>query len=229
MFRTFGTVVIRLATAAGLLLLPAWVGWLSSLDSTVSLFLVVALNVSAFVLLAFAPRSDLQKPQSIDLDVGLIDAIDRPEAVIKFKLDGTILSANDNFLSAMGYAREEVVGRHHKMFVEKSFAESAEYEAFWRALKSGEHSSAEFKRLGKGGRIVWIKATYNPVLDRNGAPSHVVKIASDITEQKLQAERNQMVRQALDCVSASVMMADRDSNIVYLNKTIEHLFRDTDD
>ncbi|MEO0952094.1 MAG: PAS domain S-box protein, partial [Pseudomonadota bacterium] len=145
---------IRLSMAAGMLLLGVWVARMSSLDNTVSLVLAMTLNAAALSLLAFARFGDAGKSKLKDLDVGLFEAIDRTEAVIKFKLDGTILSANDNFLNAMGYAREEVVGHHHKMFVEKSFAESDEYKAFWRSLRSGEHSSAEFKRLGKGGRIV---------------------------------------------------------------------------
>ncbi|MEO0366768.1 MAG: methyl-accepting chemotaxis protein [Pseudomonadota bacterium] len=220
---------IRLLVAAGMVALGIWVARISSLDDTVSLFLAITISAAGLSLLAFARSGDGRASDLKDLDVGLIEAIDRTEAVIKFRLDGTILSANDNFLNAMGYAREEVIGRHHKMFVEKGFAESEEYKAFWRSLRSGEHSSTEFKRLGKGGRIVWIKATYNPVLDKTGSPTHVVKIASDITAQKLQAEHNRMVRQALDCVSASVMVADRESNIVYLNKTIKALFRQTED
>ena len=114
-------------------------------------------------------------------------AIRRSQAVIEFDLDGTILDANDNFLSAMGYSLEEVRGKHHGMFVEPKFKASAEYRRFWADLKEGEFKSGEFKRIAKGGREVWIQASYNPILDTNGTPVKVVKFASDVTEAKLRS------------------------------------------
>ena len=113
-------------------------------------------------------------------------ALDKSQAVIEFALDGTILTANENFLEAMGYTLEEVKGEHHRMFVEPDYAQSAEYEAFWEQLRSGEFMAAEYPRIAKGGRDIWIQASYNPVLDSRGKPIKVVKYATDITKQKLQ-------------------------------------------
>lgn len=116
-----------------------------------------------------------------------LDALDRSQAVIEFRPDGTILTANANFLAAMGYTLAEVQGQHHAMFVEAAYRHSTEYRAFWDDLRRGIYQSAEFKRLAKGGRAVWIQASYNPVLDRAGRVVKVVKLAADITAQKLRA------------------------------------------
>ncbi|UIY44801.1 methyl-accepting chemotaxis protein [Methylobacterium radiotolerans] len=114
-----------------------------------------------------------------------LDALDRSQAVIEFQSDGTILTANANFLTAMGYTLPEVSGQHHGMFVEPGYRDSVEYRAFWNALRQGRFQTAEFKRLAKGGRHVWIQASYNPVLDRAGRVVKVVKFATDVTAQKL--------------------------------------------
>lgn len=111
-------------------------------------------------------------------------ALDRSQSVIEFDLAGNILDANDNFLSTMGYAIDEIRGKHHSIFIDPAFKDSDEYRRFWEALRRGEFQSAEFRRFGKGGREVWIRATYNPILGRNGKPYKVVKFASDITEVK---------------------------------------------
>src|SRR5215475_6350720 len=111
-------------------------------------------------------------------------ALDKSQAVIEFKPDGTILDANANFLAAMGYRLEEIKGRHHRIFVETAYAESQEYRQFWEKLRRGEYDSREYKRLAKGGREIWIQASYNPVLRGDGAPIKIVKFATDITEQK---------------------------------------------
>jgi methyl-accepting chemotaxis protein len=113
-----------------------------------------------------------------------LEALGRSLAVIEFDLDGTILEANDNFTRAMGYSLDEIRGRKHAMFVEPAHARSAEYQRFWDDLRAGEFKSAEFRRLGRGGREVWIQATYNPVLGIDGTPTKVVKFATDITEVK---------------------------------------------
>ena len=115
---------------------------------------------------------------------GQIAAIDRSQAVIHFDLDGTIREANANFLDALGYAPDEVVGRHHRMFVDADEAASPAYRAFWEALGRGEYRSGEFRRVGKDGREVWIQASYNPILDLAGRPFKVVKYASDVTAAK---------------------------------------------
>ena len=115
----------------------------------------------------------------------LLDALDKSQAVIHFNLDGTIQWANQNFLAAMGYALAEMEGRHHSLFVESAYAQSNEYREFWQSLKSGTFQAAEYKRLGKGGREIWIQASYNPIFGKNGKPCKVVKYATDITKQML--------------------------------------------
>jgi methyl-accepting chemotaxis protein len=118
-------------------------------------------------------------------EAGKIAAIDRAQAVIEFNLDGTIITANENFLNALGYSLAEIQGKHHSMFVEPSMRDSAAYREFWAKLNRGEFEAAEFKRIGKGGKEVWILASYNPILDEKGKPFKVVKFATDVTEAKL--------------------------------------------
>ena len=114
-----------------------------------------------------------------------LDALGKSQAVIEFNLDGTIITANQNFLSALGYRLDEIQGKHHSMFVDPEFRESAEYKEFWEALRRGEYQAREYRRVAKGGKSIWIQASYNPLLDGNGKPFKIVKFASDITEQKL--------------------------------------------
>lgn len=130
----------------------------------------------------------------------LIDALQRSQAIIEFDLSGKILHANDLFLGAMGYSLEEVRGKHHSMFVSPDHRDSAEYKEFWAHLRSGKFQSAEFKRFAKGGRTVWIQASYNPIFGRNGKPYKVVKFATDITEQKL---RNMDYRGQIEAIGKS--------------------------
>jgi len=130
--------------------------------------------------LAVSPEEALRR---VDL-AGQAAAIRRSQAVIEFHLDGTIITANDNFLSAVGYSLDEVQGRHHRIFVEPSYAGSGSYAEFWSRLGRGEFFSEEFKRMGKGGREVWIQATYNPIMDLDGKPFKVVKYATDVTSRK---------------------------------------------
>lgn len=125
--------------------------------------------------------SQSQKPDN------RLEAIDRSLAVIEFDVDGTIRTANRNFLSAMGYELREVLGQHHRLFVDPAEASSPSYAAFWQDLRNGQYKSAQYMRLGKGGREIWIQATYNPILDETGKVTGVVKFATDITEQKLAA------------------------------------------
>ena len=115
---------------------------------------------------------------------GQIAAINRAQAVIEFGLDGKVLTANDNFLKALGYTLDEIRGQHHSMFVDAAYRQSPEYRAFWDRLGRGEFDAGQYKRIGKGGREVWIQASYNPILDLNGKPMKVVKYATDITAQK---------------------------------------------
>jgi len=111
-------------------------------------------------------------------------ALDRSQAIIEFDLDGTILAANDNFLKAVGYSLDEIRGKHHSLFVAPVERDSPAYREFWAALKRGEYQTREFRRIAKGGREIWIQASYNPLLDSRGRPFKVVKFATDVTEQR---------------------------------------------
>jgi methyl-accepting chemotaxis protein len=151
----------------------------------------------------FASDITEQKLRNADYE-GQIAAIGRSQAVIEFQMDGTILTANDNFLNAMGYNLNEVKGRHHSMFVDDAYARSPEYREFWAGLNRGEYRSDEYKRLGKGGKEVWIQGSYNPILDLNGKPYKVVKFATDITAQKRAAvEVDRKVALTLEVVQAA--------------------------
>ena len=141
-------------------------------------------NGKPFKVVKFATDITARKIKSME-DAGQIAAISRAQAVIAFEMDGTIVTANENFLGAMGYTLAEIQGKHHSMFVEQAERGSAAYREFWARLNRGENQSAEYKRIGKGGKEVWILASYNPVLDENGKPFRVVKFATDVTKAKL--------------------------------------------
>jgi methyl-accepting chemotaxis protein len=157
----------------------------------------------------YATDVTAQRIAAADMD-GRLQAIDRAQATIEFDLDGTILDANENFLSAMGYARDEVVGRHHRMFVESDEASSPGYAAFWARLREGRHAAALYRRLGRDSRVVWIQATYNPILDFNGVPMKVIKYATDITAQTLAAQTLQ--REVVSLSGAVVDNASKAGN-----------------
>jgi len=141
----------------------------------------------------FATDITAQKLQAAD-SAGQLAAIDKSQAVIEFSMDGRILSANDNFLAATGYSLDDVRGQHHSLFVEPEYRGSAEYRQFWEKLGRGEYDAGQYRRLGKGGREVWIQASYNPILDLNGKPFKVVKYATDIT---VQVHENQAMQRAV--------------------------------
>ena len=119
----------------------------------------------------------------------IYQALDRVQAIIEFELDGTVITANKNFLDIFGYRLEEVVGKHHRIFCSRGYAESAEYDGFWQRLGRGEYEAGEFRRIGKDGADVWLQASYNPILDIEGRPLKIVKFASDIT---LEVERRSL-------------------------------------
>ena len=163
-----------------------------------------------------------------------LESLDRSMARIEFAPDCTILDANQNFLDVMGYTLSEIRGKKHSLFVDDETKNSPEYAAFWEKLRSGEFESAAFKRLAKGGREVWIQATYNPVLNSQGNVIGVVKYAVDITAaaQAEQATKAAVQRytQMVENTSVQLILADRNFNIVYMNpaseralKKIEHL------
>ena len=115
----------------------------------------------------------------------LVDSLEQAQAMIEFTPDGVVQNANENFLYVMGYKLDEIVGRHHSLFVEPAEAKSQAYKNFWAALRSGEFQSRQFHRIAKGGRSVWIQATYTPVFNVDGKLERVVKVATDITAQKM--------------------------------------------
>ncbi len=153
--------------------------------------------------------TDVSKPKAVFADLsGKVEAIGRSQAVIEFELDGTIITANENFLKTLGYTLAEVKGKHHSMFVEPLYRDSAEYRQFWEKLRRGEFQAAQFKRVGKGGKEIWIEASYNPILDLNGRPWKVVKFATDLTKRKyenaaLAAEFETGVKATVQTVASS--------------------------
>ncbi|TQV80077.1 PAS domain S-box protein [Exilibacterium tricleocarpae] len=176
---------------------------------------ILDLNGRPFKVVKYATDVTEQKLQSADF-AGQIKAIDMSQAVIEFNMDGTIITANENFLNAMGYRLDEVQGRHHSLFVEPRYRDSAEYRQFWAKLNRGEYDVHEYKRLGKGGKEVWIRASYNPILDLNGRPFKVVKYATDVTEQKLQNADFAGQIKAID-MSQAVIEFNMDGTIITAN------------
>ncbi|MBL4602508.1 MAG: PAS domain-containing methyl-accepting chemotaxis protein [Emcibacteraceae bacterium] len=147
----------------------------------------------AFKVVKFATDVTKQKLQMADY-TGQIEAINKAQAVIHFNLDGTIIDANENFLTTLGYNFSEIQGRHHSLFVEEKYGNSDEYKEFWKKLNRGEYQAAEYMRIGKNGKEIWIQASYNPILDLNGKPFKVVKFATDITVSKQERERKNLVQ-----------------------------------
>lgn len=117
-----------------------------------------------------------------------MEVIDRTQAVIEFKTDGTILKANDNFLSALGYELDEIVGHHHSMFVDPEYVKTESYAAFWKDLAAGEFFTDQFPRVTKSGDEIWIQATYAPVLAADGTVDYVIKLATDVTQRRKDTE-----------------------------------------
>ncbi|MYN25235.1 methyl-accepting chemotaxis protein [Duganella levis] len=128
--------------------------------------------------------SQIINVQDIELQA-IHAALNRVQAVIEFDLEGKILHANENFLRVLGYSLAEVQGRHHSMFCEPEFAASPTYKQFWAKLGAGEYEHGEYKRLAKGGREIWINASYNPIMDADGKPYKVIKFATDITDTRM--------------------------------------------
>jgi methyl-accepting chemotaxis protein len=136
-----------------------------------------------YKVIKFATDITASKRRNADYE-GKIDAISKAQAVIEFRLDGTILDANDNFLKSVGYTLDEIKGKHHRMFCLPEYAQSEEYAQFWQKLGQGQFDSGEYKRVTKDGREIWLNASYNPIFDAEGRPFKVVKFASDVTALK---------------------------------------------
>jgi len=134
-----------------------------------------------------------------------MDAIGRSQAVIEFDLSGTIIDANENLLKTMGYSLDEIRGQHHRMFMDPAEAATPEYAAFWRELNDGRFVAKKFRRMAKGQREVWLEASYNPVLDANGRPFKVVKLAINITDAELATRRAEAERKAAEATQAALV------------------------
>jgi methyl-accepting chemotaxis protein len=152
----------------------------------------------------FGRRRDDDTARVTKLDE-TIAAVDRSQAVIEFHLDGTIITANANFLKTVGYSLDEIQGRHHRMFVEPDYGRSSAYDDFWKTLNSGEFLADKFMRLAKGGSEIWIQGAYNPIFDATGKPYKVIKFATDITAIETARIRNQAERERLDAEQNAVV------------------------
>ena len=138
---------------------------------------------------------------------GTVAAINRSQAVIEFQLDGTIITANQNFLTTLGYSLDEIVGRKHSLFVSTEYGRSSAYADFWRSLNNGEFLADKFQRVGKGGVEIWIQGAYNPVFDKTGKPYKVIKFATDVTDIELERTRAEAERQKADAEQSAVVSA----------------------
>jgi methyl-accepting chemotaxis protein len=151
------------------------------------------------------------------------NAICRSQAVIEFGLDGTILWANDQFLAALGYALDEIQGKHHRIFCTPDHVATADYAAFWRKLGTGAFDAGIYKRIGKGGREIWLRATYNPFFDANGKPTKIVKFAMDVTENVESRAETQGQIAAIDR-SQAVVEFDLQGHILHANENFLSTF-----
>jgi methyl-accepting chemotaxis protein len=143
-----------------------------------------------------------------------IEALHRSQAVCEFAMDGTILSANENFLKLYGYSLSEIQGENHEFLCESEHTRSQEYKNLWRALGRGEFQSGEFQRLGKHGREIWVMGSYNPILDENGRPEKVLQFSMDVSEAR--AELN--VRNQIMNLTSIVSEADLRGDILKINE-----------
>ncbi|MBX9977650.1 MAG: PAS domain-containing protein, partial [Alphaproteobacteria bacterium] len=142
----------------------------------------------------------------------------KSQAVIEFNMDGTVITANENFLKTLGYTFEEIRGKHHSMFVDPGYKESQEYKQFWSLLGQGQFQSAEYKRFGKNNKEVWIQASYNPLIDLNGRPFKVIKFATDVTEMVTMRMENEQGIQEVTRVLGALSSGDLTQNMHYVYK-----------
>ncbi|MBB5192974.1 methyl-accepting chemotaxis protein [Silvimonas terrae] len=156
--------------------------------------------------------------QQIEHDLAqenMLSAIDRSMAVIEFNMDGTVISANENFLKATGYRLDEIKGQHHRMFCQPDYRNSQEYTDFWRALNRGQFMSGQFKRMNKQGAELWLEATYNPIFDSDHKPYKVVKFANDITLRMEQQEADaQNARHAYEISEETDAVSEQGKQVI---------------
>jgi len=170
----------------------------------------------------FATNVTASKLQTAEYE-GKIEAINRAQAVIELELDGTVISANENFLRIFSYSLDEIVGKHHRIFCDPGYAKSSHYAEFWQKLGRGEYHAAEFKRLAKGGREIWLQASYNPIFDMDGKPFKVVKFAMDVTAVKLQNAEFEGKVQAINR-SQAVIEFKLDGTVISANENFLRIF-----
>ncbi|GGP23285.1 methyl-accepting chemotaxis protein [Silvimonas iriomotensis] len=146
----------------------------------------------------------------------MLEAIDRSMAIIEFNLDGTIITANQNFLQATGYRLDEIKGQHHRMFCEPDYRNSQEYAEFWRALNRGQFMSGQFKRVARNGAPLWMEATYNPIFNSDNQPYKVIKFANDITLRMLQQEADaQNARHAYTISEETDVVSEQGKQVIH--------------
>jgi methyl-accepting chemotaxis protein len=177
---------------------------------------------AAYKVVEYAADVTEQKLRSADVE-GQLASVSRARLVIEFSLDGTILNANANFLKALGYEVEEIRGKHHGMLLEPAYRDSEAHAAFWEKLRRGEFDAGQFKYFHKRGEEVWVQGNYNPILDLNGKPFKVVAYLTNVTEQRRQNDMNAAFKGALDNLASSVMVADVDHNIIFMNNTVREM------
>lgn len=160
---------------------------------------------------------------------GQLTAINRVQAVIEFATDGTIIQANQNFLDVMGYSLDEIKGKHHSMFLEPEQRSGHEYRMFWERLGRGDFEAGQYKRIARDGKVIWIQASYNPIIDANGKVLKIVKFATDITQTASKSISSQLemgrILSALNSTSSNVMVADNNRIIVYMNQAVERMLK----
>ena len=172
----------------------------------------------------------LRKDEENERLLAIIEAVGRTQAMIEFELDGTIVTANDNFLETMGYSLDEIVGNHHSMFADPEFARSPEYKQFWADLRAGHFKAGEYPRVNKAGEQIWLQASYNPILNSEGKAIKVVKYAVDITAQKQEkmkadAEAQRLTQMVEDMPINVMLMDPSDFTITYVNQTSKDTLR----
>jgi methyl-accepting chemotaxis protein len=162
-------------------------------DGRITSVVKIASDITDFVV-----KSNIQN--------GILNALDQSTATISFELDGTIIEANKNFLNATGYSLSDVQGKHHKIFCAPDLVASSQYKDFWRKLNNGEFVQGLFERRDAHGNVLWIEASYNPVLDEDGKLLRIVKFATDVTE------RVANIKSASEAVHSTVVETEQVSN-----------------
>lgn len=171
--------------------------------------------------------TDITHNEEAEIDRrSILRAVNRTQGTIEFDLNGRVLAANDLFLAVTGYKLDEIVGKHHSMFVDGDYAQSAEYARFWEKLRFGEFDAGKYRRINKAGEEIWIQAAYNPVMDADGKPVRVMKFATDITESEAAAIEAVYKSSAFEKSSVGMMMIDREGTIQHSNEAIEKLLHE---